>query len=112
MIKHFTDPQNLAMIEDLKKQGLNFSEEIPAKKETSGLPFTNQVWVITGSFENFQPRSKAAEEIEKRGGKVVSAVSAATTHLLVGAAPGSKLQKAQQLNVSVINEVEFLEMLR
>ncbi|MCX6580101.1 MAG: NAD-dependent DNA ligase LigA [Candidatus Aminicenantes bacterium] len=112
LIKHFTDPQRLAVIEELKKVGLNFAEEMPAMREAGDMPFNGQVWVITGSFDNFQPRSKAAEEIERRGGKVTGAVSSGTTHLLVGSAPGSKLQKAQQLNIAIIDEPHFLEMLK
>jgi DNA ligase (NAD+) len=111
LIKHFTDPRNLALIEKLKKLGLNFHEEIPMEKAAAELPFKDQVWVITGSFENFQPRSKAAGEIEKRGGKIAGSVSSKTTHLLAGSAAGSKLKKARELNVAVIDEPQFLEML-
>ena len=63
-------------------------------------------------FEHFSPRSKAAEEIEKRGGKVAGSVSSKTTHLLAGTSPGSKLDKAKKLEVSIINETSFLEMLK
>ena len=111
LIKHFTDSRNLELIDKLKKLGLNFREELPKEKAAAELPFKDQVWVITGSFENFQPRSKAAEEIEKRGGKVAGSVSSKTTHLLAGDAAGSKLKKAQDLGVMVIHEPEFLEML-
>lgn len=114
IIQHFTDPQNLALIEALKKIGLNFREEIkePKEMEEQALTFKDQVWVITGSFEHFSPRSKAGEEIEKRGGKVAGSVSSGTTHLLAGSSPGSKLEKAKKLNVSIINEADFLEMLK
>jgi len=114
IIQHFTDPQNLAMIDALEKIGLNFREEIkePTKMEEQALTFKDQVWVITGSFEHFSPRSKAAEEIEKRGGKVTDSVSSKTTHLLAGNSPGSKLDKAKNLNVSIIDEIAFLEMLK
>jgi DNA ligase (NAD+) len=113
-IQHFTDPKNLSLIDALKKIGLNFHEEInePPLMEEHALPFKDQVWVITGSFEYFSPRSKAAEEIEKLGGKVVNSVSSKTTHLLAGNAAGSKLEKAKALNVSVINEADFLKMLK
>jgi DNA ligase (NAD+) len=114
IIQHFTDPQNLALIDALKKIGLNFREEIkkPVDMEEQVLTFKDQVWVITGSFEHFSPRSKAAEEIEKRGGKVTDSVSSKTTHLLAGNSPGSKLDKAKKLNVSIIDETAFLEMLK
>ena len=112
VIDHFNDPRNLTLIEELKKIGLNFEEEIPKEKEEAALPFSGQVWVITGSFEHFQPRSKAAGEIEKRGGKTAGSVSSKTTHLLAGSAAGSKLQKAQELNVTIVNESQFLDMLQ
>ena len=114
IIQHFTDPQNLALIDALKKIGLNFREEVkePVEREEKALTFKDQVWVITGSFEHFSPRSKAAEEIEKRGGKVAGSVSSKTTHLLAGTSPGSKLDKAKKLEVSIIDETDFLEMLK
>ncbi len=114
MIRHFTDPRNLALIDALKKTGLNFEEVIapPGEKEENALTFKGQVWVITGSFEHFNPRTRAAEEIEKRGGTVAGSVSGRTTHLLVGASPGSKLEKAQQLKIAIIDETAFLEMLK
>ena len=114
IIQHFTDPQNLALIDALKKIGLNSREEIkePIEMEEQVLTFKDQVWVITGSFEHFSPRSKAAEEIEKRGGKVTDSVSSKTTHLLAGNSPGSELDKAKKLNVSIIDETAFLEMLK
>jgi DNA ligase (NAD+) len=113
LIEHFNDPQNLELIKRLKEVALNFEEELAAQQETEGLslPFKDQVWVITGSFEHFSPRSKAAEVIEKRGGKVTGSVSSKTTHLLAGESAGSKLDKAKNLNIPVINETEFLDML-
>lgn len=113
IIDHFTDKDNLQLIQQLKDIGLNFFEELPKPDETDGnaLSFKDQVWVITGSFQQFQPRSKAAEEIEKRGGKVTGSVSAKTTHLLAGEAAGSKRAKAEKLGIPVINETDFLAML-
>jgi DNA ligase (NAD+) len=112
LIRHFTDPQNLALIEALKKAGLNFTQAPPAEEGAAQpLTFKDQVWVITGSFEYFTPRSRAAEEIEKRGGKVTGSVSANTTHLLAGTSPGSKLDKAKSLNLPIISESEFLRLL-
>jgi DNA ligase (NAD+) len=69
------------------------------------------VWCVTGSFETFKPRELAMEEVKKRGGAVVSAVSSKTTHLLAGSAAGSKLEKARKLGVKVVGEKEFLAML-
>jgi len=114
LIRHFTDSKNLALIGDLKEVGLKLAEKNPDTEdiEKKNLPFADQVWVITGSFDHFSPRSLAAEEIEKRGGKVVGSVSSRTTHLLTGASPGSKLEKAKQLKITIIDENQFLQMLQ
>jgi DNA ligase (NAD+) len=114
LIRHFTDSRNLGLIDELKKAGLNFTEEEEIKvgvMSEENMIFKDQTWVITGSFEHFSPRSKAAEEIEKRGGKVAGSVSSKTTHLLAGDSPGSKLDKAKELNIPVIDETQFLGML-
>jgi DNA ligase (NAD+) len=111
VIRHFTDPENLVLIKELKKIGLSFEETVEKPKEGEVLTFKDQVWVITGSFEHFNPRSKAAEEIEKRGGKVAGSVSTKTTHVLVGTSPGSKLDKAKKLDIPIIDETGFLKML-
>ena len=55
--------------------------------------------MITGSFAKFNPRSLAAAEIEKRGGKVSDNVSSRTSFLLSGANPGSKLARAEKLGI-------------
>jgi len=112
LIAHFTDERNLALIGRLRALGLNFEEQGTSEAKTpEEMIFQDQTWVITGSFEHFEPREKAALEIEKRGGKVVSAISSKTTHLLVGASPGSKLDKAKALNTRIVSEPEFLQLL-
>lgn len=97
------------MIAELKELGLIFTAPEP-EEAASSLPqiFAGQRWCVTGSFEHFKPRSLAVEEIKKRGGKSVSDVSSKTTHLLAGNSAGSKLDKARQLDVYIIEEAEFL----
>jgi DNA ligase (NAD+) len=109
IIDQFTDPENLRLIRRLRKAGLNFSE----KGGPDDLPeiFQNQIWVITGTLLSFSPRQKAVEEIEVRGGRVSAGVTSKTTHLLAGASPGSKLAKARELGVQIVNEEEFRKML-
>jgi DNA ligase (NAD+) len=77
-----------------------------AKPQTlAGLTF-----VVTGGLENFT-RDSIAETITAHGGKPSSSVSKKTDYLLVGAEPGSKLAKAEELGVTVIDEARFLELL-
>jgi len=111
IIKQLRDPFILEIIEGLRKAGLKFSAE--KRKEEEKLPqiFSGQVWCVTGSFEHFKPREKAMEEVKKRGGRVTSSVTGATTHLLAGENPGSKLDKAREYGTKIVTEGEFLRML-
>jgi DNA ligase (NAD+) len=111
LVSHFRKPENLELIARLKKAGLRFAAE-PAEKERVSNGFSGQIWVVTGSFARFNPRSLAEAEIEKRGGKVSENVSARTTHLLLGTHPGSKLAKAKKLDVKIVSEDDFLKLIK
>ena len=112
LIEAFRDPNLLSTINALTAIGLHVSEEMD-KKEEEDKPqiFTGEVWCVTGSFENFNPRSKALKEIEMRGGRTVSSVTSKTTHLLAGKGGGSKRADAEKLGVKIITEDEFLLLL-
>ncbi len=73
--------------------------------------FKGQSWCVTGSFENFNPRSKAMDEIKRRGGTEVSGVSRKTSCLLAGSGAGSKMEKAREFGVRIVTEEEFLRMI-
>ncbi len=105
---YFSKSENLEIIEKLKNAGLKF--EIEHKKNESNT-LANTIFVLTGTLDNYS-REKAKAEIEKRGGKVSSSVSTKTTYVLAGAKPGSKIDKAKKLNVKIINETEFENLLR
>jgi len=111
LMQELASPRMRRRIERLKAAGLLFREEPRAAPAGLPQPFAGQSWCVTGSFERFQPREKAMEEVAKRGGRAVSAVSAKTTHLLAGEGAGSKLAKARELGVTVVTEAEFLRML-
>ena len=98
------------LIDELREAGLRMEDE---KQEPSGLEqiFLNQSWCVTGTFVNFNPRSKAMDEIKKRGGTEVSGVSRKTDCLLAGSGAGSKLDKAREFGVRIVTEEEFLKML-
>ena len=106
----FRDKDVLAVIESLKKLGLNFKGKQIVKSDKQ--PFLDQSWCVTGSFQNFQPRDKAMDLIVHHGGRKVSSVSSKTTHLLAGEGAGSKMEKALELGVKVVNEEEFLLILK
>jgi len=112
IITEFSSKIVLDLINDLKSAGLNFREEELSQENLPPQIFENQIWCITGSFENFKPRSVAGEEITKRGGKTTTSVTSKTTHLLAGESAGSKLTKAQNLGTKIVSENEFMEILK
>ncbi len=109
IISAFQNSHILDVINRLKVIGLNFKAEIIENTEEQ--IFEGQVWCATGSFEHFNPRSKALEEVEKRGGRTVNTVTSKTTHLLSGSGGGSKRATAEKLGVKIVSESEFLALL-
>lgn len=94
------------LIEKLRRRGLSFEE--PRQKTTGALK--GMTVVLTGTLEQLS-REQATELIEAHGGKVTSSVSKKTSFLVAGSDAGSKLQKAQELGVNVIDETKLLAML-
>jgi DNA ligase (NAD+) len=111
IIDEFSRPQTRRLVDALAAEGLSFAAQAKSSPEAPQT-FTGQTWCVTGSFENFKPRDLAMDEVKKRGGRVVSAVSGSLTHLLAGEKAGSKLDKAHKLGVKIVGEEEFLKMLK
>ena len=82
------------------------------REDAAVLPQTlaGLTFVVTGGLDGFT-RDSIAETIASHGGKSSSSVSKKTDYLLAGTDPGSKLAKAQELGITVINEARFLELL-
>jgi DNA ligase (NAD+) len=110
IIDEFSRPETRRLVDALAACGLSFAAQAKAPPDAPQA-FAGQTWCVTGSFEHWKPRELAMEEVKKRGGKVVSAVSGNLTHLLAGEKAGSKLEKARKLGVTVVGEEEFLRML-
>jgi DNA ligase (NAD+) len=103
----FRQRDNLKVIESLRKHGVNWPiEEAVAASQ----PLQGKTFVLTGTLESMT-REEARERIENLGGKVTGSVSAKTDYLVVGSDPGSKLRKAQQLDVAVLDEERFFQIL-
>jgi DNA ligase (NAD+) len=106
----FSDPDNLELIERLKAYGLNMRIDTPGR-DKSGL-LTGKSIVISGQFKHHS-RDEYKKLIEDHGGRNVTSVSSATTFILAGENMGpAKREKANQLGVEIINEEEFLELLK
>jgi len=105
--RFFSEGSNLKVIENLLKAGVKPSEE---SREDSA-PLSGKTFVFTGTLENYT-RSAAKALVESGGGAVSSSVSKNTDYVVIGSSPGSKLRKAQDLGVSVLNEEQFSEVIR
>ncbi len=103
----FKEPRNAALIERLRVAGLNFEHQ--ARKVESSSPLAGLVFVITGKLST--DRGKVATRIENAGGKVASAVSRKTNYVVAGGEAGSKLDKARELKVQVIDESTLFQMI-
>jgi len=110
IIEEFSRPELQKRINELRELGLNFTADEPVEASEAEQIFSGQTWCVTGSFEHFKPRSKAADLIKARGGITTSAVSGSTTHLLVGSSPGSKLDKARSVGAEIVTEEDFLRI--
>lgn len=103
----FQDPDNIALIKALKKHGLNLG--IADRQDTEGDALRGTTWVITGTLS--EPREVFEELIRGNGGRVTSSVSKKTNYLLAGDDAGSKLERARQLGVAIVEEGKFREMI-
>tara|TARA_B100001559_G_scaffold204070_1_gene170910 strand:+ start:4153 stop:6177 length:2025 start_codon:yes stop_codon:yes gene_type:complete len=98
---------NMDLIEDLLQLGVN-PQEIRIENNN---PFSSKSVVITGSFTSIA-RSQLKEELIRVGARVASSVSAKTDFLVVGENPGSKLKKANELEIDILEEEEALKLLQ
>jgi DNA ligase (NAD+) len=92
----------------LFKRGVSPAQ--PQKSQYKSHPFYGKTFVLTGSLHSMS-RSEASTLIKERGGKVSNSVSSQTDYLVVGEDPGSKFDKAKKLNVSLLTEAQFKEMI-
>lgn len=105
VVKTLSEPHMRSIIEHLKKRGVNTEyHSSVVDNRFEGLTF-----VLTGTLESMT-RDEAKAIIEKFGGKASGSVSKKTSYVLAGEDAGSKLKKAQQLGIKIINEQEFKEM--
>lgn len=109
--EEFTAIRLRELLAALARAGLAMAEVQTAAAPVAG-PLSGQVWCVTGSFQDFKPRSLALDAIRARGGEASEDYSARVTHLLAGEKAGSKLEKAQKKGIPVLTEVEFQALLQ
>lgn len=109
VVSWFSHERNRALLEKFREAGLNFGgdeeqEEMDVRKSFEGFTF-----VVTGALPGFT-RDEVRRFIEERGGRITGSVSGRTDYLVVGEDPGSKLDKAQDLGTTIIDEGELRAM--
>ena len=107
LIKTLSLPETRTLVDDFKTMGLNMKN----LTESVDKRFEGMTFVLTGTLSKYG-RREAQEIIEKFGGKASGSVSKKTSVVLAGEDAGSKLRKATELGVKIINEAEFEEMIK
>jgi DNA ligase (NAD+) len=99
IVEFFAEPRNRELVEELRAAGLT----LKGKKKERGTKLAGKTFVLTGTLANYT-RDEAKKLIEDAGGKVVGSVSKKTDYVVAGADAGSKLDKAKELGVAVVDE--------
>jgi DNA ligase (NAD+) len=106
-VRAFADePHNQALVAKLAAAGVNMTTRQPAPGEALPGPLAGKTFVLTGTLAGMT-REEAAAAIERLGGKVSGSVSRKTSYVVAGTEAGSKLEKAQALGITTLNEDEF-----
>jgi DNA ligase (NAD+) len=106
----FGNKKNLKILDKLEKSGVSLKSEARLASASGG-PLTGKTFVLTGTMAKLT-RDEAKDKIRELGGEVSESVSKKTSYVVVGEEPGSKYDKATKLGVKILNEEEFLKMIK
>lgn len=106
----FSEPHNADVIKRLKEAGVNTIQEPQRTGDEEGAPFRGLRFVLTGALSSMS-RHEAAARIRALGGRTTDSVSKATDFVVAGSEPGSKLTKARELNINILEEDDFIKKL-
>lgn len=104
----FRDPKNQELINELNEIGIEIEE---LKTEAKKLTLNGLTFVLTGELKSFS-REQAKEKIRELGGNPSSGISKNTDYVIIGENSGSKYDKAKKLGVKILNEQEFLKLIK
>ncbi|MGL5336636.1 MAG: NAD-dependent DNA ligase LigA, partial [Enterovibrio sp.] len=107
LVKFFAAAENLALIERLREMGVHWPAVAVAEVASESIFFGKTV-VVTGTLQQFS-RDEVKAMLQARGAKIASAISTKTDFLIAGEKAGSKLEKAQQLGIVILNEQQLFE---
>jgi DNA ligase (NAD+) len=105
----FRQAHNLEVIHNLRQAGIHWPVPHSAISKQS-LPLTGKSFVLTGSLSRLS-REQAKEKLQQHGATVAGSVSAKTSYVIAGSEAGSKLSKAQELGITILNEEEFIKFI-
>ena len=108
VVDYFSEEKNINLINRLKELGINM-KYLGEKIDTSNEKINGKTFVITGTLSNSRDYYK--EQLENSGANVTGSVTKKTDYVLVGENPGSKYEKAKELNIAIINEEDFNNMI-
>ncbi len=109
IVDFFRNPDNLSIIQALRDAGVAWPD-IDQSAQASQ-PLKGQTWVLTGGMD-IMSRAEAKDRLQELGAKVAGSVSAKTAQLVAGPGAGSKLTRAQSLEIPIMDEAEFIEFLK
>ena len=107
VVSYFSEPQNRAEVARLIALGVHWDDEVVSEQ---ALLLSGQTWVVTGKIDQMS-RDEAKDYLLRLGAKVDGSVSAKTTQVVAGPGAGSKLNKATELNIPVMDEADFIRWL-
>lgn len=110
LVSYFQEPSNRRVIEQLRELGVSISNT-PSPQNRAELPFSGKSFVFTGGLASVT-RDEAKMLVERLGAMVSSSVSKKTSYVVVGSDPGSKLDQARKLGVTVLDEKAFLDLIK
>ncbi len=107
IIEFFAEPKNRELVEELRAAGLT----LKGKKRVRGTKLAGKTFVLTGTLANYT-RDEAKKMIEDAGGKVAGSVSKKTDYVVAGNEAGSKLEKAKELGITILNEKDMEALIK
>jgi DNA ligase (NAD+) len=106
IVQFFSQEVNRSVLEQLQKSGVCMEPKLTPKAGN----FSGKTFIFTGTLEHFT-RDEAEQMVQAHGGKIASTVSSKTDYVVAGKDPGSKHEKAKKLGITIINEIEFNELI-
>jgi DNA ligase (NAD+) len=107
LIDFFNNPDKILLLKKLASAGVRAESEVVIQQDG---PLSGKTFVITGTLQRWS-RQEAEEQVEKLGGRAAGSVSRKTDYVVAGANAGSKLDKARQLGITILDEAAFVDMI-